>query len=126
MGIEPGHDSRIEGRRQARTPMCARMRSIWAWRGHRECGPAQGSYDAESGVYEVHARDAHAWPEVFFPGFGCLELEPTASQPPLIRPEAAQGAGAVAAGEGGEAREGEPFRPGLEPPARLALRPPAC
>ncbi|HLC04498.1 MAG TPA: transglutaminase-like domain-containing protein [Anaerolineales bacterium] len=38
------------------------------------------------GVYEVYADDAHAWPEVFFPGIGWVEFEPTLSQPELIRP----------------------------------------
>ncbi|MGA2111887.1 MAG: transglutaminase-like domain-containing protein [Anaerolineales bacterium] len=34
----------------------------------------------------VRESDAHAWPEVFFPRIGWIEFEPTASQPPLIRP----------------------------------------
>jgi hypothetical protein len=34
----------------------------------------------------VLESDAHAWPEVFFPGIGWVEFEPTASQRPLIRP----------------------------------------
>lgn len=73
-------------------------------------GLAEGSYNPGRGVYEAHAKDAHTWPEVFFPGFGWVEFEPTASQPPLIRPETAQGAGA-AAGEAREAGEGKPFQP---------------
>ncbi|MGH2626848.1 MAG: DUF4129 domain-containing protein, partial [Anaerolineales bacterium] len=31
--------------------------------------------------------DAHAWPEVFFPSYGWVEFEPTASQSPIVRPE---------------------------------------
>jgi hypothetical protein len=42
------------------------------------------------GAYEVHADDAHAWPEVFFPGIGWVEFEPTVSQPALIRPQATE------------------------------------
>jgi hypothetical protein len=38
------------------------------------------------GVYTVFRRDAHAWPEVYFPGIGWVEFEPTASEPPLVRP----------------------------------------
>lgn len=49
-------------------------------------GYARGDYDAERGVYEVWAEDYHAWPEVYFPGYGWVEFEPTVSQPPLIRP----------------------------------------
>lgn len=34
----------------------------------------------------VRRRNAHAWPEVYFPGIGWVEFEPTASEPPLNRP----------------------------------------
>lgn len=40
----------------------------------------------EGGRYLVQDKDAHAWPEVYFPGFGWVEFEPTASQPPILRP----------------------------------------
>lgn len=33
----------------------------------------------------VRQKDAHAWPEVYFPGFGWIEFEPTASQPDILR-----------------------------------------
>jgi transglutaminase-like putative cysteine protease len=47
-------------------------------------GFASGKW--EGGRYLVRDKDAHAWPEVYFPGFGWVEFEPTASQPPLLRP----------------------------------------
>jgi transglutaminase-like putative cysteine protease len=50
-------------------------------------GLAEGTQQGQSGVYVVLERDAHAWPEVYFPGLGWIEFEPTASQPPLSRPE---------------------------------------
>ncbi len=34
----------------------------------------------------VRQRNAHAWPEAYFPGIGWVEFEPTASEPPLSRP----------------------------------------
>jgi transglutaminase-like putative cysteine protease len=37
-------------------------------------------------IYVVRQRDAHAWPEVFFPGIGWVTFEPTVSQSPLSRP----------------------------------------
>lgn len=37
-------------------------------------------------VFSVRHMDAHAWPEVYFPGIGWVEFEPTASQQPIIRP----------------------------------------
>jgi transglutaminase-like putative cysteine protease len=36
--------------------------------------------------YTVRKLDAHAWPEVYFPGLGWVEFEPTGSQPVLNRP----------------------------------------
>lgn len=40
----------------------------------------------EEDLYTVRHKDAHAWPEVFFPGLGWVEFEPTASQAPIFRP----------------------------------------
>ena len=40
----------------------------------------------DSELYVVRRRDAHAWPEVYFPSLGWVEFEPTAAQPPVYRP----------------------------------------
>ncbi|TFH34652.1 MAG: hypothetical protein E4G99_09075, partial [Anaerolineales bacterium] len=50
-------------------------------------GYAHGDYNISEKVYEVSGEDSHAWPEVFFPGVGWVEFEPTVSEPVLIRPE---------------------------------------
>lgn len=47
-------------------------------------GYAQGERLSDGSFY-VRQKDAHAWPEVYFPGIGWVEFEPTASQPVLIR-----------------------------------------
>jgi hypothetical protein len=47
-------------------------------------GYSQGS--KVDGVYQLLESDGHAWPEVFFPGFGWVEFEPTGGEPPLNRP----------------------------------------
>jgi len=39
----------------------------------------------EEGVYHLLESDGHAWPEVFFPGYGWIEFEPTGGEPPLVR-----------------------------------------
>jgi transglutaminase-like putative cysteine protease len=41
---------------------------------------------SETSTYVVRQKDAHAWPEVYFPGMGWVIFEPTVSQPPLFRP----------------------------------------
>jgi transglutaminase-like putative cysteine protease len=47
-------------------------------------GFAQGERDGNK--YIVRRLNSHAWPEVFFPGIGWVEFEPTAGQAPLDRP----------------------------------------
>lgn len=36
--------------------------------------------------YRILERNAHAWPEVYFPSYGWIQFEPTASEPLLARP----------------------------------------
>ncbi len=47
-------------------------------------GFAQGERDGND--YIVRRLHAHAWPEVYFPGIGWVEFEPTGNQPSLSRP----------------------------------------
>ncbi len=48
-------------------------------------GFAQGTWDDTQNAYNVKERDAHTWVEVYFPGYGWIEFEPTAAQAPLNR-----------------------------------------
>jgi transglutaminase-like putative cysteine protease len=66
--------------------------------GEREIPPIQGQlppgtgqefpYEqiSETSTYVVRQKDAHAWPEIYFPGLGWVIFEPTVSQPALLRP----------------------------------------
>lgn len=47
-------------------------------------GYAQGEL-LGGGMYLARERNAHAWPEVYFPGLGWVEFEPTVSQPTIDR-----------------------------------------
>lgn len=49
-------------------------------------GFAQGEFDETRDHYVVTRKNSHAWPEVYFPGIGWVEFEPTGNQPPLDRP----------------------------------------
>ncbi|HEY63214.1 MAG TPA: transglutaminase domain-containing protein [Caldilineae bacterium] len=49
-------------------------------------GYAEGEWDEEAQVYRVRERDAHTWVEIYFPGYGWIEFEPTASLPRIERP----------------------------------------
>ncbi|HXD08545.1 MAG TPA: transglutaminase-like domain-containing protein, partial [Anaerolineales bacterium] len=42
--------------------------------------------DVTINSYTVRKNNAHAWPEVYFPGTGWVEFEPTGNQAPLDRP----------------------------------------
>lgn len=45
-----------------------------------------GTYDEVNHRYIVTEADAHAWVEIYFPGYGWIEFEPTAGVSPLYRP----------------------------------------
>lgn len=71
-------------------------------------GFARGTYNGDKVAFEVRNRDAHSWVEVYFPAYGWLDFEPTATQPAIIRPTANERGGSFASGS---------FRP--EPPPDL-------
>jgi transglutaminase-like putative cysteine protease len=49
--------------------------------------------EQDGATFHVRASDAHAWPEVFFPGYGWVEFEPTAAQPAIVRPSPSEALG---------------------------------
>lgn len=60
-------------------------------------GYVQGEYDPASGNYRVRAENAHTWVEVYFPGFGWIQFEPTQSIALAERPNSAVDAAALPA-----------------------------
>lgn len=46
----------------------------------------QTEFTTTRDTYTVRHRDAHAWPEVYFPDLGWVEFEPTAAQLAIFRP----------------------------------------
>lgn len=50
-------------------------------------GYYSGIYDGANARYVVTEADAHAWVEIYFPGYGWIEFEPTAGRPLIDRPE---------------------------------------
>jgi protein-glutamine gamma-glutamyltransferase len=56
-------------------------------------GFTPGSYDTKSGVWTVTDRDAHAWVEAWFPGYGWLPFDPTPGRAQLDGSYSASSAG---------------------------------
>lgn len=50
-------------------------------------GYSPGSYDAPNAQYVIRELNAHSWAEIYFPGIGWVEFEPTASIPEIERTE---------------------------------------
>lgn len=49
-------------------------------------GFAEGEHPRGTNTRLVYEHSAHAWPEVYFPGLGWVEFEPTVSEDPIYRP----------------------------------------
>ncbi len=45
-----------------------------------------GETEVTEQVFNIYRKHMHAWPEVYFPGIGWVEFEPTGNQDPLVRP----------------------------------------
>ena len=69
-------------------------------------GYVPGPFDPLSDLYEIQAKDAHAWVQVWFPGVGWQSFDPTA-QVPLAPPDP----GAVLLSDVGHAIAGLPWVP---------------
>jgi transglutaminase-like putative cysteine protease len=50
-------------------------------------GYAGGLWEAQAAQFTITEAEAHSWAEVYFPGYGWVAFEPTASQPRLERPD---------------------------------------
>ncbi len=76
-------------------------------------GYAQGEQVEGENAFEVRVNDSHAWPEVYFPGYGWVEFEPTAAQPAY---ELREGVSSADSLEGNEIQFPPPLdnRPSLE------------
>lgn len=76
-------------------------------------GYAMGWYDSRTGAYQVPASASHAWVEVFFPGLGWVEFEPTPAYEPFRystgQTEALPPSSAVEQTETGERKEVSPL-----------------
>jgi transglutaminase-like putative cysteine protease len=73
-------------------------------------GYATGEYDPLSGAYRFLEKDAHTWVEVYFPTYGWIQFEPTASETAIER----QSGAAIPPEEGGGAASYEHPKAGDE------------
>jgi protein-glutamine gamma-glutamyltransferase len=61
-------------------------------------GYVPGPYDPLTGTYDVEAKDAHAWVQVWFPGYGWESFDPTAYVPDATPSSGGSLQGALASG----------------------------
>jgi transglutaminase-like putative cysteine protease len=73
----------------------------------------------EDGAYEVTARNAHAWAELYFPGYGWQIFEATKSIDPKFNRRSGDPAGArpIPSGRGVDFQG--PFAPGIDSPTKI-------
>lgn len=50
-------------------------------------GYTPGEFESSTRTYRVRQLDAHAWTEVYFPGYGWVPFEPTSAEPLIARPQ---------------------------------------
>jgi transglutaminase-like putative cysteine protease len=50
-------------------------------------GYTSATFDSTNNRYIVKESEAHAWVDIYFPGYGWIEFEPTAGRPPIERQE---------------------------------------
>ena len=81
-------------------------------------GYAEGTWDPETESFLVTGKDAHSWVEVFFPGLGWIEFEPTAGESELVRAPggAPEPAALQSRPESEPARDGPPEDPPVQLP----------
>ncbi len=53
-------------------------------------GYASGTYNAQRAEYRITEADAHSWAQIYFPGIGWVNFEPTAGRPPISRDPATE------------------------------------
>lgn len=103
-GVDPVHYTLFELREAYCTYYASAMAIMLRSQGipaRLVSGYALGDLEPLSQTYRVRAVNAHTWVEVYFPGFGWIQFEPTQSIPVVERPvstaAAATGPGIAAA-----------------------------
>ncbi len=87
--LRPGQDTvdqflfgnRVGFCEQISTSLAVMLRSLGI-PAREAVGYVPGSYNPVTDLYEVRADDAHAWVQVWFPGYGWQSFDPTAVVPP--------------------------------------------
>lgn len=101
--LEPGQDAVNQFLFGNRTGYCEQISTALAvmLRGlgipaREAVGYVPGPYNPITDLYEVQAKDAHAWVQVWFPGYGWQSFDPTAVVP-LANPSPGEVIGSLAA-----------------------------
>jgi transglutaminase-like putative cysteine protease len=68
-------------------------------------GYSSGGYNWSTAQYEVRQKNAHSWPEIYFPGIGWVEFEPTAGLPEITHEGDQAGQQPIPGSESGKSLE---------------------
>jgi len=93
-GVEPVHYILFEGQEAYCTYYASAMSVMLRSLGIPSRivnGYAQGEWLEDTGNYRVRSSNAHTWVEVYFPEYGWIQFEPTASIPTIERMEGPSG-----------------------------------
>jgi transglutaminase-like putative cysteine protease len=80
-------------------------------------GFAGGAYDSKQHVWKISDREAHAWVEVWFKGYGWLPFDPTPAAPGAAPRDTQAGVPAIGTGDASRLPTAGPFRIGGHPSA---------
>ena len=78
-------------------------------------------YDEDLQAYVISEAEAHSWAEIYFPGYGWIEFEPTGGREPVYRLEETDGLASSSSSATADERDLDGSASGLEVGGELGI-----